>query len=41
MHWNLLAGLALMTSGILFGVRHAKKSVAATTPSTSATGVKP
>jgi drug/metabolite transporter (DMT)-like permease len=28
MHWNLLAGLALVTSGILFGVRQAKKPVA-------------
>jgi drug/metabolite transporter (DMT)-like permease len=26
MHWNLLAGLALVTGGILFGVRQAKKS---------------
>jgi drug/metabolite transporter (DMT)-like permease len=26
MHWNLLAGLALVTSGILFGVRPANKS---------------
>jgi drug/metabolite transporter (DMT)-like permease len=34
MHWNLLAGLALVTSGILFGVRQAKKP-AATTPSPS------
>lgn len=25
MHWNLLTGLALVTSGILFGVRQAKK----------------
>jgi drug/metabolite transporter (DMT)-like permease len=25
MHWNLLTGLALVTSGILFGVSHAKK----------------
>jgi drug/metabolite transporter (DMT)-like permease len=24
MHWNLLAGLALVTGGILFGVRQAK-----------------
>jgi drug/metabolite transporter (DMT)-like permease len=28
MHWNLLAGLALVTSGILFGVRQAKPAVA-------------
>jgi drug/metabolite transporter (DMT)-like permease len=27
MHWNLLAGLALVTSGILFGVRQAKPVV--------------
>jgi drug/metabolite transporter (DMT)-like permease len=33
MHWNLLAGLALVTSGILFGVRQAKKpAVAPTSP---------
>lgn len=32
MHWNLLAGLALVTSGILFGVRQAKKAVAVTVP---------
>jgi drug/metabolite transporter (DMT)-like permease len=25
MHWNLLAGLALVTGGILFGVKQAKK----------------
>jgi hypothetical protein len=31
MHWNLLAGLALVTSGILFGVRQAKKPVVAPT----------
>jgi drug/metabolite transporter (DMT)-like permease len=24
MHWNLLLGLALVTSGIVFGVRQAK-----------------
>jgi drug/metabolite transporter (DMT)-like permease len=29
MHWNLLAGLALVTSGILFGVRQAKPVAAA------------
>ncbi|MDP4623081.1 MAG: DMT family transporter, partial [Hydrogenophaga sp.] len=28
MHWNLLAGLALVTGGILFGVRQAKKPAA-------------
>jgi drug/metabolite transporter (DMT)-like permease len=28
MHWNLLAGLALVTSGILFGVRQVKPAVA-------------
>jgi hypothetical protein len=27
MHWNLLAGLALVTGGILFGVRQAKPVV--------------
>jgi drug/metabolite transporter (DMT)-like permease len=31
MHWNLLAGLALVTSGILFGVRQVKKPAVATT----------
>jgi len=31
MHWNLLAGLALVTGGILFGVRQAR-SAAAPTP---------
>jgi hypothetical protein len=31
MHWNLLAGLALVTSGILFGVRQVKKPAATTT----------
>jgi hypothetical protein len=29
MHWNLLAGLALVTGGILFGVRQARPAVAA------------
>jgi drug/metabolite transporter (DMT)-like permease len=29
MHWNLLAGLALVTGGILFGVRQGKPAVAA------------
>jgi drug/metabolite transporter (DMT)-like permease len=29
MHWHLLAGLALVTSGILFGVRQAQKPAAA------------
>jgi len=28
MHWNLLAGLALVTCGILFGVRQAKQAAA-------------
>jgi hypothetical protein len=28
MHWNLLAGLALVTCGILFGVRQAKPAAA-------------
>jgi drug/metabolite transporter (DMT)-like permease len=32
MHWNLLAGLALVTSGILFGVRQAAKPAVATIP---------
>jgi drug/metabolite transporter (DMT)-like permease len=36
MHWNLLAGLALVTSGILFGVRQAKKSDATPSPVTTA-----
>jgi drug/metabolite transporter (DMT)-like permease len=31
MHWNLLAGLALVTSGILFGVRQVKKPATAPT----------
>jgi hypothetical protein len=35
MHWNLLAGLALVTSGILFGVRQAKKPEAASALSAS------
>ena len=30
LHWNLLAGLALVTSGILFGVRQAKPAATAT-----------
>jgi drug/metabolite transporter (DMT)-like permease len=35
LHWNLLAGLALVTSGILFGVWQTKKpAVAPTSPST-------
>jgi drug/metabolite transporter (DMT)-like permease len=29
MHWNLLAGLALVTGGILFGVRQAKPAAGA------------
>jgi drug/metabolite transporter (DMT)-like permease len=29
LHWNLLAGLGLVTCGILFGVRQAKPAVAA------------
>ena len=28
MHWNLLAGLALVTGGILFGVRQARSAAA-------------
>jgi drug/metabolite transporter (DMT)-like permease len=39
MHWNLLAGLALVTSGILFGVRQAKKPVVA--PTSPPTGGQP
>ena len=39
MHWNLLAGLALVTSGILFGVRQAKKPVVA--PISPPTGGQP
>jgi drug/metabolite transporter (DMT)-like permease len=39
MHWNLLAGLALVTSGILFGVRQAKKPAIA--PNSSSTGAQP
>ena len=39
MHWNLLAGLALVTSGILFGVRQAKS--AAVLPSGVTAGGKP
>jgi hypothetical protein len=39
MHWNLLAGLALVTSGILFGVRQAKKPAAA--PTSSQAGANP
>ena len=39
MHWNLLAGLALVTSGILFGVRQTKKPVAA--PTSPPTGGQP
>jgi drug/metabolite transporter (DMT)-like permease len=31
MHWNLLVGLALVTGGILFGVRQAKPVAANTT----------
>jgi drug/metabolite transporter (DMT)-like permease len=48
MHWNLLAGLALVTSGILFGVRQAAKPAVATIPTVIAAvtpmpevGVKP
>ncbi len=33
MHWNLLAGLALVTGGILLGVRAAKPSSPAPAPS--------
>ena len=39
MHWNLLAGLALVTSGILFGVRQAKQPVVA--PTSPPTGAPP
>ncbi len=37
LHWNLLAGLALVTSGILFGVRQAKPAATATTTGAGAT----
>ena len=37
MHWNLLAGLALVTGGILFGVRQAKKSEMAPAPLSTST----
>ena len=40
MHWNLLAGLALVTGGILFGVRQAKKPDAEP-PLAVAAGVTP
>ena len=36
MHWNLLAGLALVTGGILLGVRSAKPSSAPATGSEAA-----
>ncbi len=39
MHWNLLAGLALVTSGILFGVRQAKPVVVL--PNVATAGGKP
>jgi drug/metabolite transporter (DMT)-like permease len=39
MHWNLLAGLALVTSGILFGVRQAAKPAAATLPTAIPTAI--
>ena len=39
MHWNLLAGLALVTSGILFGVRQAKPALVL--PSVATAGGKP
>ena len=32
LHWNLLTGLALVTCGILFGVRQAPKPLPPTTP---------
>lgn len=35
LHWNLILGLALVTSGILFGVRQAKKPVLVTDTKTS------
>jgi drug/metabolite transporter (DMT)-like permease len=35
MHWNLLAGLALVTGGILFGVKQAKKADASPSPVTA------
>ena len=39
LHWNLLAGLALVTSGILFGVRQAKPALVL--PSVATAGGKP
>ena len=38
LHWNLLAGLALVTSGILFGVRQAKPAATATATAATSTG---
>jgi drug/metabolite transporter (DMT)-like permease len=32
LHWNLLAGLALVTGGILFGVRKAAASASKSAP---------
>jgi drug/metabolite transporter (DMT)-like permease len=40
MHWNLLAGLALVTGGILFGVRQAQKSDAASSSVTATATAK-
>jgi drug/metabolite transporter (DMT)-like permease len=37
LHWNLMAGLALVTSGILFGVRQAQKPKAAASTETATT----
>ncbi len=39
LHWNLLIGLALVTSGILFGVRQAKPAVVS--PGAVSSGSKP
>jgi drug/metabolite transporter (DMT)-like permease len=39
MHWNLLAGLALVTGGILLGVRQAKPVVVL--PNVATAGGKP
>jgi drug/metabolite transporter (DMT)-like permease len=43
MHWNLLAGLALVTGGILFGVRQSNKPVGVglAVPAASSHGGKP
>ena len=40
MHWNLLAGLALVTGGILLGVRAAKPSTPAPAPAAGSEGAR-